>query len=328
MPPRKRENRLVAVVCGATRGAGRGAARAFGEAGAIVYCTGRSTRQARSAYDRPETIEETAELVTAAGGTGIALRVDHAAEAEVRDLFARVGREQSRLDAVVDSVAGEDPAYGAWTPAWNTDVSHAAAALTQGLVTRIHTARHAAPLLRRRKRGLIVQVTGADFPFYGGNLVHDLVMLGHKGLAFRLAEELRPFNVASVAMTPGFLRSESMLQHFGVSEANWRDAGRKDRHFLHSESPLLIGRAIVALARDPGVMRWTSHLTSSWEVAREYGLTDYDGSDPDWGGTWTRQVMTEMPPMREGTMRQVEWLERVARRLRGYVGEVPAGALG
>ena len=166
-----------------------------------------------------------------------------------------------------------------------------------------------------------MQVTGADFPFYGGNLVHELVMLGQKGLAFRMAEELRPFEVASVAITPGFLRSEAMLEHFGVTEDNWRDGGAKDKHFLHSESPLLIGRAIVALTRDPQRMRWSGHLTSSWEVAGEYGLVDYDGNNPDWGGNWTRAVMKEMPPVRDGTVRQIEWLERVAGRLRGYVGE-------
>jgi NAD(P)-dependent dehydrogenase (short-subunit alcohol dehydrogenase family) len=314
---------LVAVVCGATRGAGRGVARAFGEAGAVVYCTGRSTRHAASPYQRPETVDETAELVTASGGLGIPVRVDHTVESEVQALFERVGKEHKRLDAVVDSVAGEDKVYGPWTPLWSTDVSQAAVALSQGLITRVHTAKYAGALFKKRKHGLMVQVTGADYPFYGGNVVHDLVMLGHKGLAFRIAEELRPYRVASVAITPGFLRSESMLQHFGVTEANWRDGGAQDKHFLHSESPLLIGRAIVALAKDPQRMRWSGHLTSSWEVAKEYGLVDYDGHNPDWGGNWTRAVMKEMPPMRHGTVRQIEWLERAAGRLRGYVGESP-----
>ena len=311
--------RMIAVVAGATRGAGRGAARALGGAGATVYCTGRSTRAGGSGYPRPETIDETAELVTAAGGTGIPVRVDHSVAAEVEALFARVATEHRRLDVIVDSVAGEDPSYGAWTSLWKADVSQAQHALTQGLVTRIHTARYGGALLKQRKRGLIVQITGADFPFYGSNLVHDLIMLGHKGLAFRIAEELRPSGVASVAITPGFLRSEAMLEHFGVTEANWRDGGLKDKYFLHSESPVLIGRAIVALARDPDVMRWSGHLTSSWEVAREFGLLDYDGNNPDWGGVWTRNVMAEMHDARDGTRRQLDWLERVAKRLRGYV---------
>lgn len=323
MPPRPKP--LVVIVGGATRGAGRGIARAFGEAGATVYCTGRSTTGAPSPYARTETIDETAELVTAAGGQGIAVRVDHSKVDEVKALFARVIAEQKRVDVFVDSVAGEDRLYGPWTPSWNTDFSKAGAALQQGLVTRVLGAAEAARHMKGKKRGLIIEVTGADFPFYGGNLIHQLIMLGHKGLAFHLAEELRPHKVAAVSITPGFLRSESMLEHFGVTEANWRDGGAKDRHFLHSESPLLIGRACVALARDPDIMEWSGHLTSSWEVAERFGLRDYDGSNPDWGGNWTREVMKEMAWMREGTGRQVAWLERVADRLRGYVeGGSPA----
>jgi NAD(P)-dependent dehydrogenase (short-subunit alcohol dehydrogenase family) len=286
----------------------------------VVYCTGRSTATARSAYDRPETIDETAALVRAAGGTGIAVPVDHLVETEVKALFDRVIDEHRRLDVFVDSVAGEDRVYGGWTRLWDTDLSRATVALQQGLVTRLHGAVHAGAHMKKRKRGLIVQVTGADFPFYGGNLVHQLVMLGHKGLAFAVADELRPYNVAAVAITPGFLRSEGMLEHFGVTEATWREGGKRDKHFLHSESPWLVGRACVALARDPNVMNWSGHLTSSWEVAAQFGLTDHDGSNPDWGGNWTRNVMTEMPEMRDGTARQVAWLERVAQRLRGYLG--------
>jgi NAD(P)-dependent dehydrogenase (short-subunit alcohol dehydrogenase family) len=307
------------VVGGATRGAGRGVARAFGEIGAVVYCTGRSTSGAPSSYARPETIDETAELVRTSGGTGIAVRVDHANAAEVKALFDRVIAEQKRIDVFVDSVAGEDPLYGPWTSSWDNDFSQASSALQQGLVTRVLGAAEAARHMKAKKRGLIVEVTGADFPFYGGNLVHQLVMLGHKGLAFHLAEELRPYKVAALSITPGFLRSESMLEHFGVTEATWREGGATDRHFLHSESPLLIGRACVALARDPNLMGWSGHLTSSWEVAAHFGLRDADGSNPDWGGNWTHAVMKEMAWMREGTERQVTWLDRVADRLRGYM---------
>lgn len=318
--PRK-QTPLVAVVAGATRGAGRGIALALGEAGYAVYCTGRSVRGAPSAYNLPETIEETAEQVTALGGTGIAVQVDHSDEDAVQALFARVAREHRHLDVLADSVAGEDPIMQGWTALWDTSLEQAMAALRQGLLTRVITAKHAAALIRKRKRGLIVEVTEADFPFYGGNVIHDLVKTGIKGLAFRLAEELRDSKVAAVAMTPGFLRSESMLRYFGVTAETWRDGGKKDPHFLQSESPMLIGRAVVALAADPGVMRWTGHLTSSWEVAREYKLTDADGTVRDWGLHWKDVVMDEMPEMRAGTTRQIEWLERIAGRLRWYVGE-------
>ncbi len=314
----KRSGPLVAVVGGATRGAGRGIARAFGEAGAVVYCTGRSTTAHASDYNRKETIDETAAMVTAAGGTGIPVRVDHAVEAEVKALFDRVVSEHGRIDVFADSVAGEDAIYGGWKKLRDTDLSQATAALQQGLVTRIHGAVHAGTHMKARKRGLIIEVTGADFLFYGGNLVHQLIMMGHKGLAFHVAEELRPCKVAAVSITPGFLRSESMLEHFGVTEANWRDGGRKDKHFLHSESPLLVGRACVALARDPGVMQWSGHITSSWEVAKHFGLTDYDGHDPDWGGNW-KAVVQERQWVREGTERQLSWLDRLAGRMRGYL---------
>lgn len=319
MPPRKsRTQPLVAVVAGATRGAGRGIARALGEAGAVVYCTGRSVRGSPSPYNLPETIEETAEQVTALGGTGIAVQVDHTDEAAVQALFERVASEHGRLDVLADSVAGEDPILQSWTSIWNTDLANAMAGLRQGLLSRVITAKHATALMRKKKRGLIVEVTEADFPFYGGNVIHDIVKTGIKGLAFRLAEELRTSKVAAVSMTPGFLRSESMLRYFGVREDNWQDGGKKDPHFLHSESPLLIGRAIVALAKDPDVMLWSGHLTSSWEVAREYGLTDADGTSRDWGQHWKDVVMDEMPAMKAGTIRQIEWLERVSGRLRWY----------
>lgn len=313
---------LIAVVAGATRGAGRGIARALGEAGAVVYCTGRSVRGAPSPYNLPETIEETAEQVAALGGTGIAVRVDHTDEAEVQALFARVAAEHRHLDVLADSVAGEDPILQGWTAVWDTSLDNAMTGLRQGLLSRVITAKHAAALMRKRKGGLIVEVTEADMPFYGGNVIHDLVKTGIKGLAFRLAEELRKDKVAAVSMTPGFLRSESMLRHFGVTEDDWRNGGKQDPHFLQSESPLLIGRAVVALARDPEVMRWTGHLTSSWEVAREYKLTDADGTSRDWGVHWKNVVMSEMPEMKSGTERQIEWLDRVAGRLRWYVGAV------
>jgi NAD(P)-dependent dehydrogenase (short-subunit alcohol dehydrogenase family) len=273
----------VTVVAGATRGAGRGIARALGEAGATVYCTGRSVRGNPSPYRRPETIDETAELVSAAGGTGIAVRVDHAVEAEVEALFARVARDHKRLDVLVNTIAGEDPLLGGWTSFWKTDVTHGAEALRNSLLSHLITAKHAAPLMIKRKRGLIVEVSEGDMVFGGGgNAITDVVKAGLKSFAARMAGELRTHHVAAVSMTPGFLRSESMLQHFGVTEDNWQEGGKKDKNFLHSESPLFVGRAVAALAADPNVLDRSGDILSSWELARHYGFTDANGTRPDW----------------------------------------------
>ena len=313
----------VAVVAGATRGAGRGIARALGEAGAVVYCTGRSVRGEPSPYARPETIEETAELITAAGGTAIAVRVDHTDEAQVEALFARVQREQERLDILVNSVAGEDPRMGGWESFWKSDVSYLAEGLRQAVVSHLITAKHAVPLMLKKRRGLIVEVTEGEFLISGsGNVMRDLAKSGHKSLALSFAEALRSRGIASVAITPGFLRSEMMLQHFGVTEATWRDAGKKDPHFLHSESPLFVGRAVAALAQDPNVLARSGDVYSSWELAREYGFTDADGTRPDWGTHFANVVAAcrgclGCAPASSGTCGQ---LERHAQRLRRYLG--------
>jgi NAD(P)-dependent dehydrogenase (short-subunit alcohol dehydrogenase family) len=311
----------VAVVAGATRGAGRGVARGLGEAGATVYCTGRSTRGNPSHYHRPETIEETAELVTAAGGTGIAVRVNHAVEAEVQALFERVDREQGRLDVLVNSVAGEDPMSAGSGPFWEADFSRGDEVLRSGLLSHLLTAKYAAPIMIRQRRGLIVEVTETDLLIggAGGNLLRNVVKHANKGLALMMADELRTHRVAVFAITPGFLRSESMLQHFGVTEDNWRDAGRKDPYFLHSESPLFVGRAVAALAADPKVLARSGDITSSWELGREYGLTDADGSRPDWGPLH-EEFVSSMKWFREGLQRYVTRLERHASRARSYLG--------
>ncbi|HJW48652.1 MAG TPA: SDR family NAD(P)-dependent oxidoreductase, partial [Candidatus Limnocylindria bacterium] len=216
---RKPLSERVAVVAGATRGAGRGIARALGEAGAVVYCTGRSVRGEPSPYARPETIEETADLITAEGGTAIAVRVDHTDEAQVAALFARVQREQGKLDILVNSVAGEDPRMGGWQSFWKSDVSYLAEGLRQAVVSHLITAKHAVPIMLKKRRGLIVEVTEGDFLISGsGNVMRDLAKSGHKTLALSFAEALRSRGIASVAITPGFLRSEMMLQNFGVTE--------------------------------------------------------------------------------------------------------------
>jgi len=317
----------VAVVAGATRGAGRGIARGLGEAGATVYCTGRSTRGNPSVYQRPETIEETAELVTAAGGTGIAVRVDHAEEAEVEALFDRVETERGRLDVLVNSIAGEDPLLGGWTPIWETDLQQGAEALRNAILTHVISAKHAARLMKPKRSGLIVEVTEYDMPGGGGNALADLVKSGQKSLVMRLAFELGPHQVAAIAITPGFLRSERVLEHFGVTAENWRDAGARDPHFLESESPLFLGRAIAALAADAKVMKRSGWLTSSWEVAREFELADEDGRRPDWGRHWP-SVVRSMDWLERGTRQQVEWLENMAARGRAYLAAADSSPAG
>jgi NAD(P)-dependent dehydrogenase (short-subunit alcohol dehydrogenase family) len=224
----------VALVAGATRGTGRGIARALGEAGAVVYCTGRSVRGHPSPYKRPETIDETADVINAAGGTAVAVRVDHTVEAEVEALFGRIDREHGRLDVLVNSIAGDEPMMAQWNSFWKTELKDGEAIFRQALLSHIITAKHAAPLMIRARRGLIVEVTENDVLMAGGNPLSQSVKLALKGLAFNMAAELKPHGVAAVAITPGFLGSEAMLDRFGVTEANWRDAGTKDVNFLEA----------------------------------------------------------------------------------------------
>src|SRR5262245_34518937 len=273
----------VAIVAGATRGAGRGVARGLAEAGAVVYCSGRSVRGQPSAYGRPETIEETTDLIAAAGGMAVPVRVDHTSEAEVKRLFDRVHSERGRVDIAVNCIAGEDPMMSQWGAFWDTDLSNGEAVFRQCILSHIITAKHAARRMIEARRGLIVEVTENDVMHAGGNPLSQTVKLALKGIALNLAAELKPYEVAAIAITPGFLRSEAMLERFGVRETNWRDAGKKDANFLQSESPLFVGRAVAALAADPRVMAHSGQLTSTWELGRAYQLTDYDGRRPDWG---------------------------------------------
>ena len=312
----------VAVVAGATRGAGRGVARALGEAGAFVYCTGRSVPGQPSPYERPETIDETAGMIVAAGGRAIAVRVDHTLESEVEALFTRVEREQGRLDVVVDSVAGEDPLMRDWSAPWDVDLTRAEPLLRQAVVSRLITAKHACRAMIAQRRGLLVEVTENDVLSGSGNIVTQLAKLSHRGLALMLAPQLKAHGVAAVAITPGFLRSERMLEHFGVTEATWRDAGATDPNFLESESPLFVGRAIVALATDPLVMQRSGHLFSSWELGRELGLTDADGRRPDWGMKdidWSVVPAGLRTLMLDAMRLEAEWLHVLAERSDRYV---------
>ena len=317
----------VALVAGATRGAGRGIARALGEAGAIVYCTGRSVTGKPSAYKRPETINETAAMIEAAGGTAIAVRVDHTNETEVKALFRRILRVHKRVDVVVDSVAGDDPSMGAYGLLWEADLEKADTVFRQGLTSRIITAKHAARAMMPAKRGLLVEVTENDIIGGGANPIAHAVKTAQKLLPLAWATELKPHGITVLSITPGFLRSESMLQHFGVTEDTWRDAGRKDPNFLGSESPLFVGRAIAALAADPKVPRRTGSLVSSWQLARDYGFTDYDGRRPDWGRH--KIDFSVLPPdwielFRTGTDLEIQWLKTLAARTRRFRAKIPS----
>lgn len=321
----------VAVVAGATRGAGRGIARALGEAGAVVYCTGRSVRGNPSPYRRPETIDETADMINAGGGTAIAVRVDHTVEADVAALFARIDHEHGRLDLLVNSIAGEEPMMAQYTSFWKADLTHGDAIVRQALLSHIITAKHAVPLMIRARRGLIVEVTESDILMAGGNPLSQTVKLALKGLAFNMAAELKPHGVAAVAITPGFLRSEAMLERLGVTEANWRDAGKKDKNFLESESPLFVGRAVAALAQDRRLLERTGQLCSSWELAREYRFDDADGRRPDWGAIDVDFSM--LPPfllelMRTGAEIQVGWLAAVSKRTKRFLKQLPRTRVG
>jgi len=316
----------VAVVAGATRGAGRGIARALGEAGAIVYCTGRSVRGNPSPYGRPETIDETAEMIAAAGGLAIPIRVDHAVEAEVEALFKQVDREQGRLDILADSVAGEDPMGSNYGWFWAVDLTNGAKLLENALLSHMITAKHAATLMMRAGSGLIVEVTEGDALGAGGTPIKNVVKLGLKGMALAMAAELYPHGVATVAITPGFLRSESMLENFGVTEENWREGGKKDKNFLASESPLFVGRAVAALAQDPKIMKRTGQLFSSWGLAREYRFTDADGSRPDWGKI--KMDFSMFPPdflpyFYTGSRLQLEFVKTMTTRTQSFVKQLP-----
>jgi NAD(P)-dependent dehydrogenase (short-subunit alcohol dehydrogenase family) len=273
----------VALVAGATRGAGRGIAVALGEAGATVYVTGRTTRSSLSPMRRPETIEETAEKVTAAGGRGIAAQLDHLDAAQVRALVERIDVEQSgRLDVLVNDIWGGDPLTQWGVPFYAHSLDDGLLLWRLAVETHLTTSWHAVPLMVARGRGLVVEVTDGTSDRYRGSLFYDLAKASVIRLARAQAEELREDGVSAVALTPGFLRSEAMLEHFGVDEAHWRDGVVRDSHFAVSETPAYIGRAVVALAADPDVARWTGRALSTGTLAREYGFTDADGSRPDW----------------------------------------------
>ncbi|HEY6001429.1 MAG TPA: SDR family oxidoreductase [Anaeromyxobacter sp.] len=264
----------VAVVAGATRGAGRGIATALGEAGATVYCTGRSVAGSPGMRNRPETIDETAEIVTARGGRGIAVRADHTVPEQVARLFERVGE----LDILVNDIWGGDDLVEWGKRLWETRLEDGLTLVDRAIKTHIITSYHGLP--RMRRGGLVVEITDGDAYFYRGHFFYDLVKTTVIRMAFALSQELKGRGVTAVAVTPGFLRSEWMLDHFGVTEANWRDAAEKVKPFIASETPLFVGRGIAALAADPNVAGKNGRVVASWDLGDEYGVTDADGTRP------------------------------------------------
>jgi NAD(P)-dependent dehydrogenase (short-subunit alcohol dehydrogenase family) len=306
----------VALVAGATRGVGRGTALALGEAGATVYCTGRSTRANRlprngtkkvSPFDharRPETIEETAEMVTARGGTGIAAVTDHTDAKKVEELLGRIRTEQGKLHIVVNDISELTPVDFGKT-FWQLSLENGFANFHNVVHAHVITSHYAAPLLIETAKGaasagLIVEIGDGDSYTYRGHLFYDLVKTTVIRMAFAMARELRRKNVAAVALTPGFLRSEAMLEHFGVTEANWQDAVKKDPDYGTSETPLFAGRALAALAADPQLMKKSGRVFSSWNLSDEYGFCDADGRRPHWGRHFVQKYGDCMKPCDDG----------------------------
>ncbi len=269
-------------MAGATRGAGRGIARALGEAGATVYCTGRSSRAGAVDPRRPETIEETAELVDAAGGRGVAVRVDHTDEAAVERLLARVRADHGRLDVLVNDIWGGDALTEWGKRCWEVDVATGFTMMERAIHTHVITSRHGLPLMLEGEGGLVVEVTDGAFAGYRGQVFYDLCKASAIRLAYAMSVELADTPVTAVAVTPGFLRSEAVLDHFGVAEESWRDAIARDPHFAHSETPWLVGRVIAALAADPDVKSRSGQALTCWDLARHYDVRDVDGAQPHW----------------------------------------------
>ncbi|MBM3271452.1 MAG: SDR family oxidoreductase [Candidatus Sericytochromatia bacterium] len=277
----------VAVVAGATRGAGRGIATALGEAGATVYCAGRSVPGSPGMKNRPETIDETAAIVTARGGRGIAARVDHSVPAEVAALFEQVGE----FDILVNDIWGGDDLVEWGKRLWETKLDDGLLLIDRAVKTHIITSYHGLPRLRRG--GVVFEITDGDAFFYRGHFFYDLIKTTVIRMAFALSEELKERGVTALAVTPGFLRSEWMLDHFGVTEANWRDAAAKVPEFVASETPLFVGRCVAALAADPDVANKNGRVFASWDLAQEYQVNDADGTRPHFV-RWLNEHMPEV----------------------------------
>ncbi len=274
----------IALVAGATRGAGRGIAVQLGACGATVYCTGRTTGGQRSEMNRAETIEETAALVDAAGGRGVAVQVDHLDPQQVRALVERIEREEGRLHVLVNDIFGATKIE--WNKSvWESDLAYGLHLMRLAVDTHAITSHFAIPLLLKSPGGLVVEVNDGTAEYngatYRNSFFYDLAKAAVTRMGFSLGHELRPHGAVAVSLTPGWLRSEVMLDAFGVTEANWRDATKFQPHFAISETPAFVGRAVAALAQDPQVARWNGMSLSSGQLAKVYGFTDLDGSQPD-----------------------------------------------
>ncbi len=293
----------VALVAGATRGAGRGIATALGKAGAVVWCTGRSSRKDRERrggagqpFDlslRPETIEETAEIINDAGGQAVARCVDHTDDDAVRALVAEIDAKTGHLDILVNDIWGGDDLAEWGKPMWELSPKKGFAMIDRVLHTHFITTRHAMPLMLRSTKGLVVEITDGDFVGYRSNWFYDLAKMIPIRMALALMADLTSKDrrdVTCVAVTPGFLRSEAMLEHLEVTEDSWRDAVAANPHFVESESPRFVGRAVAALAGDPQRENVSGQVLSSWGLAKRYGFDDLDGRRPDWGSYFDRSI--------------------------------------
>jgi NAD(P)-dependent dehydrogenase (short-subunit alcohol dehydrogenase family) len=274
----------VALVAGATRGAGRAFAIELAGAGATVYATGRSSEAGRSEIGRPETIEGTAERATEAGGEAVAVVCDHLDPPQVRDLVSRIEAERGRLDILVNNIWGGDHLTGWDAKLWEHDLDAGLRILRLAIDSHIITSHAAIPLLIKRPGGLVIEVTDGNAEFnssYRGTFFYDLAKVTPHRIALALAQELADYQATAVSLTPGWIRSEAMLDHFGVREDNWRDGVAKDPHFCISETPHYVARGAVALAADPDRDRFNGQSLASWDLGPVYGVTDIDGTQPD-----------------------------------------------
>ncbi len=281
----------VAIVAGATRGAGRAIAIKLGEAEATVYVTGRTTRHEQSPMQRSETIEETAELVTKAGGHGIPVQVDHTDEQQVKQFIEKVNQDQNgQLDILVNDIWGGDP-----LTEWGKDIGEHSLEMglqlhKQAVLSHIITSHHAVPLMKKNNNGLIIEITDGTDNQYRGNFYYSLAKISNIHMAYAIAEDLKEYNITSLALTPGFLRSEYMLDLFGVSEDNWKEGASVEPHFIASETPFYIGEALKQLALDPDVRRFNGETLSTWGLSEIYDFKDSDGTQPHWGNYYEKYV--------------------------------------